>query len=82
MKTALAEAQANLVRAQKSMAIAMNTSCRSEEYNVGDKVVLSANNLKNYCPHLLTKIKSQWLGPFAITHRVSLITYRVDLLRG
>ena len=38
--------------------------------------------IKNYGPHLLAKIKARWVGPFTITHKVSLVAYRVDLSPG
>ena len=56
MKTALAEAQTNLERAQHKMVNAVNRSRRSEQYNIGDEVVLSTTNLRNYCPHLPAKL--------------------------
>ena len=52
MKTALAKAQTNLVLAQKRMATAVNRLRWSEEYVVGDEVVLTIKHLNNYCPHL------------------------------
>ena len=82
MKTALAEAQTNLVLAQKRMATAVNRSRRSVEYTVGDEVVLTTKHIKNYCPHLLAKIKARWVGPFTITQQVSPVAYRVDLPPG
>ena len=39
MKTALAEAQTNLERAQRRMANGVNRSRRLEQYNIGDEVV-------------------------------------------
>ena len=82
MKTALAEAQTNLERAQKRMATAVNRTRRSEEFAVGDEVVLSTKHIKSYCPHLPAKIKARWVGPFTITRKVSPVAYRVDLPPG
>ena len=82
MKTALAEAQANLVLAQKRMAMAVNRSRQSVEYNMDDEVVLTTKHIKNYCPHLPAKIKARWVGPFTITQKVSLVAYRVELPPG
>ena len=70
MKTALAKAQTNLALAQQRMAMAVNRSYWSVEYNVGDKVVLTTKHIKNYCPHLPSKIMAQWVGPFTITQKV------------
>ena len=66
MKTALAEAQTNLEHAQRRMANAVNGSRRSEQYNIGDEVVLSTTNLRNSCPHLPAKLRARWVGPFTI----------------
>ena len=71
MKMARNEEQTNLTHAQKWMATAMNHSCRSEAYNVSDEVVLFTKNIKKYCPHLRSKIKAWWVGPFNITLKVS-----------
>ena len=70
MKTALAKAHTNLALAHKQMAMAVNRSRRSVEYNVGDEVVLTTKHIKNYCSHLLAKIKAQWVGPCTITQKV------------
>ena len=61
------------------MATAVNRSRRSVEYKVGDEVVLTTKHIKNYCPHLLVKIKARWVGPFTITQQVSPVAYRVNL---
>ena len=82
MKTALAEAQTNLERAQRRMANAVNRSRRSEQYNIGDEVVLSTTNLRNYCPHLPAKLRARWVGPFTISRVVSPMAYKVDLPPG
>ena len=82
MKIALTEAQTNLERAQCRMAKAVNRSRRSEQYNIGDEVVLSTTNLRNYCPHLLAKLRARWVGPFTISRVVSPVAYKVDLPPG
>ena len=64
------------------MATVVNRSRRSVEYNVSDEVVLTTKYIKNYCAHLLAKIKVRWVGPFTITQKVSPVAYRVDLLPG
>ena len=58
MKTTLVEAQTNLERAQKRMAIAVNRSHQPKEYVGGDEVVLSMKHIKSYRPHLPAKIKA------------------------
>ena len=82
MKTALAEAQTNLERAQRRMATAVNRSRRSEQYNIGDEVVLSTTNLRSYCPHLPAKLWARWVGPFTVSQVVSPVAYKVDLPPG
>ena len=67
MKTALAKAQTNLERVQRKMANAVNHSRRSEQYNISDEVVLSMTNLRNYCSHLLAKLRARRVGPFTIS---------------
>ena len=62
--------------------MAVNRSHWSVEFNVGDAVVLTTKQFKNYCPHLPAKIKARWVGPFTITQKVSLVAYRVDLPPG
>ena len=46
---------------------------------MGDEVVLSTENIKNFCSHLRTKIKARWIGPFIITQKVLPVAYRVEL---
>ena len=82
MKTALAEAQTNLEQAQRRMANTVNRSRRSEQYNIGDEVVLSTTNLRNYCPHLPAKLQAWWVGPFTISRVVLPMAYKVDLPLG
>ena len=79
MKTALAEAQTNLEHAQRRMANAVHRSRRSEQYNIGDEVVLSTTNLRNYCPHLPAKLRARWVEPFMISRVVSPVAYKVGL---
>ena len=49
---------------------------------MGDEVVLSMKNVKNYCPHLLAKIKARWVGPITSHIKVLPVAYRVDLPPG
>ena len=82
MKTALAEAQTNLEHAQRRMANTVNRSRRSEQYKIGDEVVLSTANLRNYYPHLPAKLWARWVGPFTISRVVLPMAYKVDLPPG
>ena len=82
MKTALAEAQTNLECAQCRMANAVNRSRRLEQYNIGDEVVLSTTNLRNYYPHFPAKLRAWWVGPFTISRVVSPMAYKLNLPPG
>ena len=82
MKTALADMQTNLQKAQERMKRAVDKRRRSETYKVGDEVVLTTTNLCSYCPHLPPKIKARWVGPFCITREISLVAYGLDLPPG
>ena len=82
MKTTLAEAQTNLERAQHRMANVVNRSRRSEQYKIGDEVVLSTANLRNYCPQLPAKLQARWVGSFMVSRVVSPVAYKVDLPPG
>ena len=78
MKTALAEAQANLTLAQNRARQYANRSRRDEQFEVGQEVVLSTRNLR-VDEHLPTKLKRRWVGPFKISKVVSPVAYRLDL---
>ena len=54
----------------------------TEEYKIGDEVVLSSANLWTYCPNLPPKIKARWVGPFCIQKLVSLVAFGLDLSSG
>ena len=61
------------------MATSMNRSCQLEEHQVDNEVVLSAQNLKNYCPQIYPQIKFRWVGHFFITQKAFPLTHRLDL---
>ena len=82
MKTALAEAQTNLECVQRRVANVVNRSRRSEQYNIGDEVVLNTTNLRNYYPHVPVKLRAQWVGHFTISRVVLPEAYKVDLPPG
>ena len=50
MKTALVDAKSNLTIAQQRMKRVVDKKRRTEEYQIGDEVVLSTANLRTYCP--------------------------------
>ena len=66
MKTALVDAKSNLTTAQQRMKRAVDKNRQTEEYKIGDEVVLSTTNLRTYCPNFPPKIKARWVGPFCI----------------
>ena len=49
---------------------------------MGDEVVLTTKRIKNFGPHLPTKIKARCVGSFVITPKVLLVAYQVDLPLG
>ena len=82
MKTALVDAQSNLSTAQQRMKRAVDKKRRTEEFKVGDEVVLTTANLRTYCPHIPPKIKARWVGPFRIIKEVSPVAFGLDLPPG
>ena len=78
MKTALEEAQTNLSLAQNRARQYANRSCRDVRYTEAQEVVLSMCHLR-IDPHLPTKLRRRWVGPFRISGVVSPIAYRLDL---
>ena len=82
MKTALVDAKSNLTTAQQRMKRAVDKKRRTEEYKIGDEVVLSTANLWTYCPNLPPKIKARWVGPFCIQKIVSPVAFGLDLPLG
>ena len=61
---------------------AVDKKRRTEEYKIGDEVVLSTANLRTYCPNLPPKIKARWVGPFRIQKIVSPVAFGLDLAPG
>ena len=61
------------------MKCAVDKKRGTEDYNVGDEVVLFTTNLRTYCLHILQKIKERWMGPFCITKEESLVAFGLDL---
>ena len=64
------------------MVISVKCLWCSEEFQLGEKLVLSTKNIKKFCSHLPTKIKVRWVGPFIITQKVSPVAYQVVLPPG
>ena len=64
MKEALSDAKSNLAKAQEQMKRRVDKARRTEEWAVGDRVLLSTQNLQMFAPHLPLKLKRRWVGPF------------------
>ena len=58
---------------------AVDKKRRTEEYKVGNEVVLFTTNLQIYCPSLPPKIKAKWVSTFRIQKIVSPIAFELDL---
>ena len=82
MKKALSDAKSNLAKAQEQMKRRVDKARRTEEWAVGDQVLLSTRNLWMFAPHLPSKLKRRWVGPFTIAKVVSLVAFRLNLPPG
>ena len=78
MKTVLEEAQTNMSHEQRRASEQANKSRRDEVFAAGDEVVLSTRHL-NVDPHLPTKLRRRWVGPFTIAAVISPVAYRLEL---
>ena len=82
MKEALSDAKSNLAKAQEQMKRRVDKARRTEEWAVGDRVLLSTRNLRMFAPHLPSKLKRRWVGPFTIAKVVSPVAFRLNLPPG
>ena len=82
MKEALSDAKSNLAKAQEQMKRRVDKARRTEEWAVGDRVFLSTQNLQMFAPHLPSKLKRRWVGPFTIAKVVSPVAFRLNLPPG
>ena len=62
MKEALSDAKSNLAKAQEQMKRRVDKARRTEEWAVGDQVLLSTQNLRMFAPHLPSKLKRRWVS--------------------
>ena len=82
MKEALSDAKSNLAKAQEQMKRRVDKARRTEEWAVGDWVLLSTQNLWMFALHLPSKLKRRWVGPFTIAKVVSPVAFRLNLPPG
>ena len=78
MKTALADAQANLTVAQSRAKSQVDRSRRDEKFEVGDEVVLSTRHI-NVNKYLPSKLRRRWIGPYRVARVISSVAYGLDL---
>jgi hypothetical protein len=74
-------ARDNLVMAQDYMAAYANQSRREQEFEVGNKVMISSSNLRNDFDkeRPSAKLADVWYGPYLVTKKVSHVAYKVNL---
>jgi transposase InsO family protein len=72
-------AKANMEKAQEAMSKSVNKHRRAIDWKVGDKVYLSAKNLKVERPS--RKLSDQWKGPYDILEQIG-NSYRLKLPEG
>ena len=82
MKEALSDAKSNLAKAQEQMKRRVDKARRTEEWAVGDRVLLNTRNSQMFAPHLLSQMKKRWVGPFTIAKVVSLVAFQWNLAPG
>jgi hypothetical protein len=75
--TALTEAKQHLERARERQREYANKSRRHVEFEVGDQVYLSTENLK--LPGPSRTLQERRIGPFTIIAKLSPVTYKLDL---
>ena len=78
MKEALSDAKSDLAKAQEQMKRRVDKARRTEEWAVGDQVLLSTRNLWMFAPHLPLKLKRRWVVPFTIAKVVSPVCLPVE----
>ena len=83
MKVALEDAQGNLKIAQDRMKRQADKHRRSEQFQVGDEVVLSTRHLRDAVfTRIPAKLRRRWVGPLKVMAVISPVAYRLDLPQG
>ena len=78
MKTALEEAQANLIIDQSLDKSEIDRLRHNETFEVGDEVVLSTRHIR-MDQRLPSKLQRQWIGPYRVAKVISPVAYGLDL---
>src|SRR6185369_5885441 len=80
-KTMMEIAKDNLMLAQQHQTEQANKHRRYEEYNVGDKVLLSTRHINNPVDknRPTRKLSPKFIGPYRIIKKVSVTAYKLDL---
>ena len=79
MAQVMEEARAALVKAADDMARFYDAHrCEAPQYNVGNKVWLSSENVRT--AHLTKKLDYKWLGPYVVEWVISRSAYWLKLL--
>ena len=82
MEEALSDAKSNLAKAQEQMKRRVDKARRTKEWAIGDLVPLSTWTLWMFGPHLPSRLKRRWVGPFTIAKVVSPVAFRLNLPLG
>ena len=56
----------------------MDHSRHDEKFEVGDEVVLSTRHI-SVNPHLPSKLRRRWIGPYRVARVISPVAYGLDL---
>jgi len=79
MRNALRSATEHLQRAVAKQKESADKHRRHDEFNIGDKVLLSTENLHIRLPEQTSKLLARRCGPFTITNKLSPLLYRLKL---
>ena len=71
-------AESNVVKAQEKQQQYVNQHRRAEEFEVGNKVLLSSEDL-NLKMKITPKLTPRYIGPFTIKRKLSSLNYELEL---
>src|SRR3954467_10010512 len=78
MTATISKARENIARAQTAMKIQADKRRRDHNFQIGDKVMLNAKNLKLPSTHS-RKLSPKWVGPFKIIGQKHKDSFKLDL---